>query len=378
MNRHLIACRENWKSKVEELGFGYHTLNGEVYWDESAWYGFSNAEIDLLEKTSNKLHRMCLKAVDYVIRENLFSRFCIPENYIPLIKRSWQSESPSIYGRFDLSWNGDLLQAPKMLEFNADTPTSLLEAGVVQWFWLKDVHPAYDQFNSIHEKMIAWWKEIKPSLHKKELYFSCLNEFPEDFMNMTYLQDCAEQAGIPSRFLSIHDIGWDGKSFTDLEDRKIKTIFKLYPWEWIMNEEFGPHVITSDTVWIEPSWKMLLSNKAILPILWKLFPGHPNLLECYFDSPGTMIDYVKKPLLSREGANVTLVEGGVITQQTDGEYGDEGFIFQQLQKLPYFDGNYPVIGSWIIGGKSAGIGIRESRSPITDNFSRFVPHAIIP
>jgi glutathionylspermidine synthase len=360
------------------LGFGYHTLNGEVYWDESAWYGFSYEEIDLLERTSNKLHRMCLKAVDYVIRENLFERFCIPAPFIPLIKKSWQGEKPSIYGRFDISWNGDMLQPPKMLEYNADTPTSLLEAGVVQWFWLKDVFSSYDQFNSIHEKLINWWKEIKPSLNNKALYFSCLNEFPEDFMNMTYLQDCAEQAGIASRFISIHDIGWDGTSFTDLEDQKIQTIFKLYPWEWIMNEEFGPHVITSDTVWIEPSWKMILSNKAILPILWKLFPNHPNLLECYFDSPGSMTDYVKKPLLSREGANITMVEAGKQTQETTGEYGDEGFIYQQLQKLPEFDGNYPVIGSWIIGGKSAGMGIRESRSPITDNFSRFVPHAIIP
>jgi glutathionylspermidine synthase len=378
MHRQAIIPRENWKTKVEELGFSYHTLNGEVYWDESAYYSFSYKEIDVLEKASNKLHRMCLKAVDYVIRENLFARFCIPENYITQIKKSWQGETASIYGRFDLSWNGDLNTPPKMLEYNADTPTSLLEAGVVQWFWLKEFHDSYDQFNSIHEKLIAWWKQIKPSLKNKDLYFSCLDEFPEDYVNMTYLQDAAQQAGIHSEFISIHDIGWDGKSFTDLNEQKIHTIFKLYPWEWIMHEEFGPHVISSDTLWIEPSWKMILSNKAILPILWKLFPDHPNLLECYFDTPGPMIDYVKKPLLSREGANVTLVEGGKVVQETDGEYGDEGFVFQQLHKLPSFDGNYPVIGSWIIGGKSAGIGIRESRSPITDNFSRFVPHAILP
>ena len=378
MKRLEIACRDNWKKKVEELGFAYHTLNGEVYWDESAFYAFSRAEIDVLEKASNKLHRMCLKAVDYVIRENLYSRFCIPENYISRIKKSWQRESPSIYGRFDLSWNGDLLVPPKMLEYNADTPTSLLEAAVVQWFWLKEVHDSYDQFNSIHEKLIGWWKQIKPALKNQDLYFSCLDEFPEDFMNMSYLQDCAMQAGIRCTFIPIAEIGWDGKTFTDLEEKKIHTLFKLYPWEWIMHEEFGPHVVQADTVWIEPSWKMILSNKAILPILWKLFPGHPNLLECYFDSPGTMTDYIKKPLLSREGANITLVEGGQVKQETPGEYGDEGFVYQQMQKLPDFGGNHPVIGSWIIGGKSAGIGIRESRSLITDNFSRFLPHAILP
>ncbi|HXC06504.1 MAG TPA: glutathionylspermidine synthase family protein, partial [Bacteroidia bacterium] len=102
-----------------------------------------------------------------------------------------------------------------------------------------------------------------------------------------------------------------------------------------------------------------------------------NLLECYADGPHGMENYVRKPLLSREGANVTLVEKGTVTIETPGEYGEEGYIYQQLQKLPCIAGNYPVIGSWIIGGKACGMGIRESASPVTDNFSRFLPHGII-
>jgi len=90
-----------------------------------------------------------------------------------------------------------------------------------------------------------------------------------------------------------------------------------------------------------------------------------------------MKDYVVKPLLSREGANVSLVENGNVTSKTTGEYGEEGYIYQQLCKLPDFDGNYPVIGSWIIGGEAAGIGIRESNALITDNMSRFVPHFFV-
>jgi glutathionylspermidine synthase len=123
---------------------------------------------------------------------------------------------------------------------------------------------------------------------------------------------------------------------------------------------------------------MILSNKQILPVLWKLFPNHPLLLECYFGDSGGMTSYIRKPVLAREGANVQLVENGKILCETSGEYGQEGYVCQQLQKLPDFEGNYPVIGSWIIGGRSAGIGIRESNGPITDNFSRFIPHRIIP
>ena len=98
-------------------------------------------------------------------------------------------------------------------------------------------------------------------------------------------------------------------------------------------------------------------------------------MPAYFNSNG-MKDYVKKPILSREGANVSIYKGGVPVLNTSGEYGEEGFIFQSLAELPNFDNHYPVIGSWIVGQLPAGIGIRESNTPITDNKSNFVPHYI--
>jgi glutathionylspermidine synthase len=376
MLRKLKPARPEWKKKVEDLGFNYHTLNNEIYWDERAYYEFSLEQVEVLEKASDELYLMCIKAAEHVIKNKLFSRFHIPDQFIPMIQSGWDLSSPSIYGRFDLSWSGDPGLPPKMLEFNADTPTSLFEASVVQWQWLQDCFPEQDQFNSIHEKIIHCWKKIKPRLNKQALYFSCLSGFPEDIANLSYIQDCSERAGIRSKFIGVADIGWNGNCFTDLEEKKIFNIFKLYPWEWLMSEEFGPQLIKSDTLWIEPAWKMILSNKAILPILWELFPGHPYLLESYYDEPGKMINYIKKPLLSREGANVTLVENNRIIHQTGGDYGEEGFIYQQLCKLPDFNNNYPVLGSWLIGGQAAGLGIRESNSPITDNYSRFLPHII--
>jgi len=376
LRRHTIQVRPDWQKKVEELGFSYHTLNAEVYWDERAYYEFDLQQVEIVEKATTELYFMCLKAVEHVIKHKLFAQFFIPDEFIHPILSSWDHSDPSIYGRFDLSWNGNIAIPPKMLEFNADTPTSLFEASVVQWHWLQDCFPERDQFNSIHEKMVHWWKKIKPYLNKQALYFSCLDEFPEDFVNVQYIQDCASEAGIRTKFISVQDIGWNGTCFTDLEEKKIFNMFKLYPWEWLMHEKFAPHILKTDTLWIEPAWKMILSNKAILPILWKLFPGHPNLLESYYNGPGTMKDYIKKPLLSREGANVTMVERDQVTHQTGGNYGEEGFVFQQLCKLPDFGNNYPVIGSWLIGGSAAGIGIRESNSPITDNFSRFLPHTI--
>jgi glutathionylspermidine synthase len=140
-------------------------------------------------------------------------------------------------------------------------------------------------------------------------------------------------------------------------------------------EEFGPNILTDRNLsyWIEPAWKMILSNKAILPILWDLYPGNcPWLLPAYFE-PGPLTDYVRKPILSREGANIDLVRSGNLVQQTGGEYGTEGHIYQQLFTLPDFDGKHPVLGSWIIGQEPAGMGIRESDNLVTDNLSRFIP-----
>jgi glutathionylspermidine synthase len=118
---------------------------------------------------------------------------------------------------------------------------------------------------------------------------------------------------------------------------------------------------------------MLLSNKAILPVLWEMFPGHPNLLPASFEPGRFATDYVKKPLYSREGANVSINARGE-SIEAPGEYGEEGFIWQAYHPLPRFGANHCVIGSWIVGSEPAGIGIREDDSPITRNTSRFVPH----
>ena len=86
------------------------------------------------------------------------------------------------------------------------------------------------------------------------------------------------------------------------------------------------------TAWIEPIWKMLWSNKAILPILWSLFPGHPNLLEASWHP--LVGDKARKPLLAREGANVALIRNGQTIAEAPGDYGAEGHVYQRLFELP--------------------------------------------
>lgn len=375
MKRIKIKPRNNWQKEVEKLGFGFHSTN-IPYWDESAYYEFDMSEIEKIETATVELWDMCLEAVQFVIDTKQYSKFGIPEFLVPHIEKSWNEDSPAIYGRFDLAYNNGEI---KMLEFNADTPTSLFEAGIVQWFWLKDFDKDKDQFNSIHEKLIEYWKYLKPYLYNGKTHFSCVKRNLEDLTTVEYLRDCAIQAGLDTKLIFIDDIGFDTdkKVFVDMEDEEMKNIFKLYPWEWIMNETFGKNILEdkNSALWIEPSWKIILSNKAILPILWHLFPDNPYLLKSYFDK-GDLVNYVKKPILSREGANVELFKNNKLIEKTSGEYGEEGFIYQELIDLPNTDGNYSLIGSWVIGQQPAGIGIRESDTLITNNTSRFVPHLI--
>ena len=373
MRRIRTTQRPNWEKRVEEAGLTWHT-GEQVYWDESAFYEFTAKEVDVLEAATNELEAMTLAAAQHMIDNRLYSRMGIPDGAIPLIEKSWEAEPPSLYGRFDLAYDGTA--PPKLLEYNADTPTSLLEAAVVQWYWLQDTNPKRDQFNSLHERIVALWKEFTPYLPDGRIDL-CSMDDAEDGMTVTYLQDTAQQAGLSAKIFPIDEIGWDGRQFVGPDDEALGAVFKLYPWEWMVREEFGQHVDKAPTIWIEPAWKMLLSNKGLLPVLWELYPRHPYLLQANFDSPGLMMSWVKKPLLGRERANITLHQPGH-DLETGGDYGEEGFIYQELAPLKPLDGLYPVLGSWAIGHEegnvAGGMGVRESDSPITTNTSRFVPH----
>lgn len=350
----------------------YHTADGIPYWDESAYYEFQSSEIDVLEAATYALNDLCLKAVQHVIDRERFDAFLIPKQYWRLICESWDRDEHTVYGRFDLAYDGQ--SPPKLLEYNADTPTSLLEAAVIQWYWLQDAFPDHTQFNSIHERLLEAWQAVKSEMTGR-MYFASVADMVEDYMNVSYLRDVAIQAGLDTAHINIEDIGWDSarRVFTDLDENPIRYCFKLYPWEWMQREEFGPHLLESDCRWLEPPWKAILSNKAILPILWELFPDSPYLVEARFE-PLASGDFVQKPILGREGANVQFFERGQLLLKTDGPY-DGPSVYQDICSLPRFDRkHFACIGSWMVNGWACGIGIREDESPITGNLSRFVPH----
>jgi len=382
-----LGCpeRDDWRTTADETGFDFHTIDGERYWDERACYVFTLDEIERqIEQPTGEIDAMCLELVSLAIDDDEYlRRLKIPEAFWPLISESWHRDEGSLYGRLDLSFDG---RGPaKLLEYNADTPTSIFEAAVFQWTWLEQaierrIIPAHaDQFNSIHERLIEAWEKLGAGRH---LHLAGTTENEEDAGTLAYLEDTARQAGLATTLIDIEDIGWrDDGSFVDPDDRSIELVFKLYPWEWMFHDAFGERLARAPTRWIEPPWKAILSNKGILPLLWEMFPEHPNLLPAFFeDDPNAAMlgaSFVRKPLYSREGANVTLISEGIAVVEQEGPYGAEGFIRQALAPLPDFSKQYPVLGSWLIDHIPCGLSIREDENPITGNTSRFLPHAIL-
>ena len=383
MKRVAHSPRKTLSEIAERYGFGFTVIDGKTYWDESAFYEFTLEQIERdIEDPTNEIHGMLIAAAEKVINsDELLRKFAIPEGSWKTIRESWENDEPSIYGRLDLCYNGT--GPAKLYEANYDTPTSLFEAAVFQWDWLESQFPELDQYNSIHEHLIGQWNLIRNHYGHKTAHFAAILDSVEDTFTVEYLMDTAVQAGYEVKLMDVRDIGI-GKVktglfqnevvFTDLDDNPIETLFKLYPYEHLLREEFSKHIKEASTQFVEPAWKSVISNKAVMALLWEMYPNHENLIEAYFlDDPKNVREgFVVKPFFSREGAGV-IIPG---VEQTAEEEEHGGYIMQRYTPLTKFEGGYPVIGSWVVGGEACGMGIREDDSLITKNTSRFVPHLI--
>ena len=282
MRRHTATARPDWPKIVESQGMYYHTADGVPYWDESVYYEFRAAEIDVLEKATYALNDMCLAAVERVLAENLLDRFLIPPEFQPYIRDSWELDEPTLYGRFDLAYDGS--EPPKLLEYNADTPTALLESAVIQWFWLKDVFPSSDQFNSIHERLLEAWQSLRGRLPQR-VYFASLADCVEDYMTVSYLRDVAMQAGFDTAHAQHrgHRLERRPAGIHRPQENADRVLLQALSLGMDAARRVRLALVPGAAArWIEPPWKAILSNKAILPILWEMFPESPYLLPASF------------------------------------------------------------------------------------------------
>ncbi|WP_145106077.1 glutathionylspermidine synthase family protein [Cereibacter sediminicola] len=396
--------RPGWRDRAAELGFTFADMHGEPYWDESSAYQFSLRQIEEdIEEPATELHGLCREAVARIVEsDELMARLAIPEEHRDFVAESWRRHEPEIYGRFDLAYDGT--GPAKLLEYNADTPTSLYESASFQWIWLEEqiaagvLRETDDQFNGIHEALVERFRTLFAP--DTDLHFAAMAGNPEDYATVEAMAWAAREAGMGAHYTDLQRIGLSAEGqFTDAEDRVIGTLFKLYPWEDLFRDPFAAHLKNADCLMLEPAWKAVVSNKGLLPVLWQMFEGHPNLLPAFFLDdveaaaagrrtapgtaealdrvPGLATEHVIKPLFSREGASISIVERGEVTEASpDTTYAAHPRIVQAYHPLPVHGGFRPVIGAWVVGEACCGIGVREDRGRITQDLSRFKPHYI--
>jgi glutathionylspermidine synthase len=367
--------RPDWKARVEAAGLIWHGAGGDSYWNEQQHLVLTLEAAETLEDAALELHALCLEACEQIVRRGWWERLGIPEAAIGLVQASWMSADFSLYGRFDLAWDGT--GPPKLLEYNADTPTSLLEAAVIQWQWLEESYPECDQLNSLHEALVDRWRTLRePTIH-----LACAWDLLEDRQTIAYLAETAEQAGKSVVLLDMQELGFSPEGrFTDAVEAPIDRLFKLYPWEWMVNEPFFGEIGQERHRFIEPAWKMLLSNKGLLPILWELNPGHPLLLPAARTREQLLAQgvsqWVEKPYCGREGAGVAVLDRGREVARGAAGHAGEPLVYQQRGSLFAAGQRHFVWGLWMVGDECRGLSARGDASPVTGNLSQFFPHRI--
>jgi glutathionylspermidine synthase len=370
MERLRIEPRPDWEAQVESTGFKFYRPEHQICWDESVCYVFKPEEMTAIEAATNEVQGMCEAVIDNVVQNQRYSEFNIPQYAWELIEQSWHRRDKNIFGRLDFSYDGQ--QPPKLLEYNADTPFAMPEASIVQKQWLQQVWPGKAEFNNIHQSLVNAWRAFESPIHLISFEHPVKKEAD---VNIAYLAATIKEAGRIAKVVQLYKVLWDGEYFREPDNTIIQTVVKLYAWEHLIDDVYGNHAHQRTMQIIEPIWKMILSNKALLVLLWELFPDHPNLLPAFFSCERINGDYAKKPLFGRFGENITLSSNnGSIS--SGGNYAEGPYVYQKLHPLPNMDGNYPTIGSWLIEGRSVGVVIREDITPITNEDSRQVPYFI--
>jgi len=359
------------KSYLEQIGFTWHRDIGQDYIVQEKLIVLTEKEVDAYGAAAADIYKMFEMGAEHVIKNNLFDVLDIPEHLIESIKKSWKDERNNhLYGRFDLSGGIDGLPI-KLIEFNADTPTLLLESTVVQWMQLEfNEFEDKKQFNNIYEaigkRFVEIAKEDKGFFSK--FLFSSVESSSEEINTVKLLEQIAKDSQLLTKFTYLEDISFDEQSILDENENSFDFWFKLFPWE-----EMEAFESTLKTKLLNPAFTLLYQSKGMLAILWELFPTSPYLLETGFNP--LKQKYVKKQMFGREGANIDIVEDGRVVKTTDGIYDAYKSIYQEYVAFAKDDeGKHYQAGVFYSGG-ACGVGFRRG-AEILDNMSQFIGHII--
>ena len=378
---------------LDELGFTWHTDSDGTKYVSDELVKISPDEAEAFYTATNEIYDMYVEAAEYVIENNLFFDLGIPFNLVESIKKSWENDVHwHIYGRFDLAGGIDG-KAIRLIEFNADTPTSLFETALLQWALLK--HNDMDeqsQFNNVYKAITNNFKRLITLFDDTDIFddrydgwkilFSSISGNDEEEATTKLLQQIATDAGFNTSFEYLENTHFDENGIYDADENPYEYWFKLYPWEDIAHNE--PELATTlnnimqnqKAIILNPAYTLLFQSKGMLKILSDLFPDSPYLLKTSFE-PLEGIKQVEKAVFGREGANTKIINAdGSVTEQTDGPYENYKKVYQEYVDFPKDKNGSKYQAGVFFAYEACGMSFRKG-SEIMDNMSKFVGHMIV-
>ncbi|MCK9491500.1 MAG: glutathionylspermidine synthase family protein [Sulfurimonas sp.] len=380
-------------ANLEELGFTWHTDSDTTKYINDELVVITQDEAEAYYKAGNEIYDMFVEAAEYVIENNLFFELGIPFNLVEMIKKSWENDVHwHIYGRFDLAGGIDA-NPIKLIEFNADTPTSLFETALLQWALLKENDMDEEkQFNNVYDAIRDNFKRLITLDEETDLFderydgwkilFSSVEGDDEEEATTRLLQQIATDAGFNTSFEYLNNVRFDEEGIFDGDENQYEYWFKLYPWEDIGSSE--PELATTlntimqnqKAIILNPAYTLLFQSKGIMKIIYDLFPDSPYLLKTSFE-PLNGLKQVEKTVFGREGANTKILStNGDVIEQTDGEYGNYKKIYQEYVEFAKDENGAKYQAGLFFAYESCGLSFRKG-SEIMDNMSKFVGHVIV-
>jgi glutathionylspermidine amidase/synthetase len=359
--------------------------------DEYRYMCISSTTHRELKRATNELHALFLRATDYVLEhEHLLEKFNFPKIIWPKLHQSWDNRrNQMITGRFDFCLTE---QGIKLYEYNADSASCYMEAGKIQGKWAEHYgcDEGWNPSGRLYEELVEAWKEsdIDGLLHVM------LDKDSEDTYHGLFMVEAIKRAGIPCKIIhGLENMVWgpDGH-VVDADGDRIRAVWKVWAWETALEQirvecEYDQQRLTDycfrssreqrkeqnrpprlsdvllqpEVLVYEPLWTLIPSNKAILPILWELFPESPYLLESHFTLTDSLKKngYVVKPIVGRGGANIQIFScNNALVDKTTGQFGSQKVVYQTFCKLPKAGPYHAQLSGFSVSGAYAGTCIR--------------------
>lgn len=377
-----------------------------------------------LRRASEALGRVYARTVHIVQQGEpaLWTELGLPEAAFGALQLRFDDTVPTMIGRFDFALTPD---GPKMLEFNSDTPTGIVEAFHVNGR-ICEAYGAVDPnegcrmaLAAAFERMLRLYREA--GYAARRVVFSALDWHEEDAGTTRYLLQQSGVAGagfVPLADLRVEgDRLWapsllpEGTAVAAGEPpsmQPVDVLYRLHALEKLAEDRdtdgypTGEHALRliadRRLAIMNPPSGFVAQTKALQALIWNLHEAGeffteeehdtirrymlPTYLEPCFEAG---MPYVAKPILGREGSGVTIYDGSGAARESSGEneYADQPMVYQQYTELPPvrvetasgpFDGRL-LWGCFLIDGRGSAVVTRVGGT-ITNNLSYYLPCAL--